>query len=144
MKNSTARAFYATEALRGGWSARQLDRQIASQFYERTALSKNTAAMLARGSEPRPGDEVDANDEVRDPAENPPVGLILCSEKNDALALARYALEGLPSKVLAREYRLALPDERRLAAEIEKTRQRFKARGLSTGPRTTAWRSRLR
>jgi len=59
------------------------------------------------------------------PGENPPVGLILCSEKN--VALARYALEGLRSKVLAREYRLALPAERRLAAEIEKTRERLEA-----------------
>jgi hypothetical protein len=27
--------FYETEALRGGWSVRQLDRQINSLFYER-------------------------------------------------------------------------------------------------------------
>ena len=60
------------------------------------------------------------------PGENPPVGLILCSEKNEAVA--RYALEGLPTKVLAREYRLALPDEKRLAAEIEKTRQHLEVR----------------
>ena len=60
------------------------------------------------------------------PGENPPVGLILCSEKNEAVA--RYALEGLPSKVITREYRLALPDEKRLAAEIEQTRQRLEAR----------------
>jgi hypothetical protein len=53
--------------------------------------------------------------------ENPPVGLILCAEKDDAIA--KYALEGLPNKVLAREYKLALPDEKRLVAEIEKTRE---------------------
>ena len=35
-----------SEALRGGWSVRQLDRQIGSRFYERTALSKNRASML--------------------------------------------------------------------------------------------------
>jgi hypothetical protein len=57
------------------------------------------------------------------PDENPPVGLILCAEKNDAVA--HYALEGLPSKVVAREYRLALPEEKKLAAEIEKTRKRL-------------------
>jgi predicted nuclease of restriction endonuclease-like (RecB) superfamily len=215
--------------LRGGWSVRQLDRQIASQFYERTALSRNKAAMLAKGSEAKPSDMLTADEEVRDPLvleflglkdeysendleealvrhlesfllelgsdfafigrqrrlrigdewyrvdllffhrrlrclvvidlkvgkfthadagqmhlylnyarehwtqpdENPPVGLILCSEKNDAVA--RYALEGLPSKVLAREYRLALPDEKRLAAEIEKTRHRLEARRAGDG-----------
>lgn len=40
VKGKEARAFYETEALRGGWSVRQLDRQIATQFYERTALSR--------------------------------------------------------------------------------------------------------
>ncbi|MCK5861775.1 MAG: DUF1016 domain-containing protein, partial [Candidatus Hydrogenedentes bacterium] len=45
VKNEQARCFYETEALRGGWSVRQLNRQIESQFYERTALSKNKAAM---------------------------------------------------------------------------------------------------
>ena len=68
------------------------------------------------------------------PAENPPVGLILCSEKNEAIA--RYALEGLPSKVLAREYRLALPAEKRLAAEIEQTRERLEARRPGSAART--------
>ena len=53
--------------------------------------------------------------------ENPPVGLILCSERNDALA--KYALDGLANKVLAREYRLVLPDEKQLVAEMEQTRQ---------------------
>ena len=49
VRNESARQFYETEALRGGWSVRQLDRQIGSQFYERTALSKNRAAMLTGG-----------------------------------------------------------------------------------------------
>ena len=57
---------------------------------------------------------------------NPPVGLILCSEPNDALA--KYALEGLPNKVLAREYRLALPEPKLLADEMEKTRERLESR----------------
>ena len=54
------------------------------------------------------------------PGENPPVGLILCAEKD--AAVARYALEGLPNKVLAAEYRTALPDEKTLAAEVRKAR----------------------
>ena len=58
--------------------------------------------------------------------ENPPVGLILCAEKDDAIA--KYALEGLPNKVLAREYKLAFPNEKRLAAEIEKTRELLERR----------------
>lgn len=230
-RSPEARDFYHAEALRGGWSVRQLDRQIASQFYERTALSRNKAAMFTKGAETKPGDALSADEEVRDPlvleflglkdeysendleealvhhlesfllelggefafigrqrrlrigdewyrvdllffhrrlrclvvidlkvgkfthadagqmhlylnyarahwiqpGENPPVGLILCSEKNDAVV--RYALEGLPSKVLAREYRLALPDEKRLAAEIERTRQRLESHHPGKGQR---------
>ena len=57
------------------------------------------------------------------PGENPPVGLILCASKGTALA--HYALEGLPNKVLAAEYRMALPDEEVLAAELDRTQQRL-------------------
>jgi hypothetical protein len=54
VRNKAARLFYETEALRCGWSVRQLDRQVSSQFYERTALSKNKAAMLENAETPEP------------------------------------------------------------------------------------------
>jgi hypothetical protein len=57
-RSPEARAFYETEALRGGWSVRQLDRQMSTLFYERTALSRNKAAMLRKGARPRPSDRV--------------------------------------------------------------------------------------
>ncbi len=60
--------------------------------------------------------------------ENPPVGLILCAQKDEAVA--RYALDGLPNKVMAAEYRTALPDEDVLASEIDRTRQAMDARGF--------------
>ena len=60
VQNSNARAFYEAEALRGGWSVRQLRRQIGSQFYERTALSKNKAGMLTKGTKARPEDAITA------------------------------------------------------------------------------------
>lgn len=217
VKNENARSFYESEALRGGWSVRQLDRQINSQFYEQTALSRNKAAMLRKGSKALPEDRILPEEEIKDPflleflglkdeysetdleealirhletfllelgndfcfagrqkrlrigeewyrvdllffhrrlrclvvidlkigkfthadagqmhlylnyarehwvheGENPPVGLILCARKDEAVA--RYALEGLPNKVLASEYRTVLPDEKELAAEIERT-----------------------
>jgi len=219
VRNENARAFYETEALRGGWSVRQLDRQINSQFYERTALSKNKAAMLKKAAKALPEDIVTPEQEIKDPyvleflglkdeysetdleealihhletfllelggdfcfvgrqkrlrigdewyrvdliffhrklrclviidlkigrfthadagqmhlylnyarehwtheGENPPVGLILCARKDEAVA--RYALEGLPNKVMAAEYRTALPDEKTLAAEIRRTQE---------------------
>ncbi len=224
VRNHEARRFYETEALRGGWTIRQLDRQIGTQFYERTALSRNKAAMLRRGKAQKAGDALTPEEEIKDPymleflglkdeysesdleaaliakiesfllelggdftfvgrqrrlrvgdtwyridllffhrrlrclviidlkldrfthadagqmhlylnyarqhwmleGENPPVGLVLCAEKDSAVA--RYALEGLPNKVLAAEYRTALPKERTLVAEIERTIQQFEAR----------------
>jgi hypothetical protein len=65
------------------------------------------------------------------PDENPPVGLILCAQKDHAVA--RYALEGLPNKVLAAEYRTALPDEKLLAEELERTRRILEARQQRAG-----------
>lgn len=67
IKNTQARAFYEIEALRGGWTIRQLDRQIQSQFYERTALSRDKAAMLRKGAQPQAGDAVTPDDEIKDP-----------------------------------------------------------------------------
>ena len=226
VKNVRARRFYESEALRGGWSVRQLDRQINSQFYERTALSKNKAAMLAKGQAGQDDAAVLPEAAIKDPFvlefldlkdeysesdledalihrletfllelgsdfcfigrqrrlrignewyrvdllfyhrrlrclviidlkvgrfthadagqmhlylnyarehwvqenENPPVGLILCAQKDDAVA--RYALDGLPNKVLAAEYRTALPDEALLAAEIARARDALRRRGL--------------
>ncbi|MDO8301660.1 MAG: PDDEXK nuclease domain-containing protein [Sedimentisphaerales bacterium] len=224
VQNEHARRFYETEAIRGGWSIPQLMRQIDSQFYERTALSKNKAAMLIKGQQSQPQDTITPEDEIKDPyvlefldlkdeysesdledalvrhlesfllelggdfcfvgrqkrlrigdewyrmdllffhrrlrslvvvdlkigkfthadagqmhlylnyvrehlmrdGENPPVGLILCAQKDEAVA--RYALEGLPNKVMAAEYRTILPDEMILANEIEQTRELFQSR----------------
>jgi len=218
-RSPEARAFYETEALRGGWSVRQLDRQMSTLFYERTALSRNKAAMLRKGARPRPSDHITPEEEIKHPlvleflglkdeyseteledalirhletfllelggdlafigrqrrlriggqwyrvdllfyhrtlrcllvidlktdpfthadagqmhlylnyarehwtrpGENPPVGLILCSEKDHAVA--RYALAGLDNKILSAEYRLALPSEKNLVAELEQTRR---------------------
>jgi len=67
VRNALAREFYGREALAGGWSVRQLDRQINSQFYERTVLSKNKSAMLLKGERAKPEDAVSADEEIRNP-----------------------------------------------------------------------------
>lgn len=67
------------------------------------------------------------------PGENPPVGLILCRSKEDAVV--KYVLEGLSNKVLASEYRTALPEEKLLAEALEKSRRRLGRRKGKLGPR---------
>ncbi len=67
VKNDLARQFYETEALRGGWSVKQLDRQIGSQFYERTALSRDKALMLTKGTRAKPQDYMAVEEQIKDP-----------------------------------------------------------------------------
>ena len=67
VRDAKAREFYEAEALRGGWTVRQLDRQIGSQFYQRTLLSRNKAAMLTKGAQPRPEDAITPEEELKDP-----------------------------------------------------------------------------
>lgn len=202
---------------------RQLERQIGSQFYTRTLMSRDKRAMLEKGAVAKPGDAVMPEEAIKDPyvlefldlkdeysesdledalihrledfllelggdftfvgrqrrlrigdswfrvdllffhrrlrclviidlkltelnhadvgqmhmycnyakehwtlpGENPPVGLILCARTN--AAIARYALDGLPNKVLAAEYHTVLPDEQLLADELAKTRREWEA-----------------
>ncbi len=58
--------------------------------------------------------------------ENPPVGLILCAEKDNAVA--KYALDRLPNKILTSECKLVLPDEEELVEELIKTRKMLESR----------------
>jgi predicted nuclease of restriction endonuclease-like (RecB) superfamily len=47
LDDSQQRSFYEVEALRGQWSVRELKRQIATQYYQRTGLSTDKAAVAA-------------------------------------------------------------------------------------------------
>lgn len=67
VRSPEARTFYEAEALRFGWSVRQLDRQIQSQFYERTALSRNKAALLEKVAHLEPGDAMTPEEAIKDP-----------------------------------------------------------------------------
>ena len=62
-----ARAFYEAEAVRGGWSVRQLDRQVGTQFYERAVRSKHPRTLLARGHAPQRSDAFSVEEAIRDP-----------------------------------------------------------------------------
>jgi predicted nuclease of restriction endonuclease-like (RecB) superfamily len=117
LKSNETRAFYETEALRGGWSVRQLQRQIDSQFYERTALSRDKAKMLTRGARARPDDALTADEEVKDPLVLEFLGLkdeYSESELEEALIrhLEHFLLElGNDFTFVARQRRLRIDDE---------------------------------
>jgi predicted nuclease of restriction endonuclease-like (RecB) superfamily len=112
-----ARDFYEAEALRGGWSVRQLDRQIATQFFERTQLSRNKAALIRRG---QPADSVESltpEEEIKDPFVLEFLGLKDEYSENaleEALIhrLEEFLLElGSDFAFLARQRRLRVGDE---------------------------------
>ena len=61
----TKRAFYELECIRGNWSVRELRRQIASLYYERSGLSKDKATLAALAQQGVERAEIALN--IRDP-----------------------------------------------------------------------------
>ena len=59
------RVFYEGECLRGNWSVRDLKRQIASLYFERTGLSKNKKKLAALAQKSLQGADTKLN--IRDP-----------------------------------------------------------------------------
>jgi predicted nuclease of restriction endonuclease-like (RecB) superfamily len=55
--------------------------------------------------------------EVNDSDDNPPVGIILCTEKDSITA--EYALGGLSNNIFASRYVLYIPDKEQLIAQVE-------------------------
>lgn len=52
IENPVKRAFYEMETIRGCWSVKELERQIASLYYERSGLSKNKEALSSLVQQP--------------------------------------------------------------------------------------------
>ncbi len=211
VSDQDARRHYEEEALRGGWSVRQLDRQISTLSFQRSRSEQantrpteesvdfemkdpfvleflglkdeyseadleealireleqfllelgNDFAFIARQKRLRVGTEwyrVDllffhrrlrsliivelklgkfthadagqmnlylnyAREHWTNPDENPPIGLVLCSE-HDA-AVAHYSLGNLGNQVVAREYQLVLPTEEQLVRRLEARRRQL-------------------
>lgn len=63
------------------------------------------------------------DDLMKQPDDNPTIGLILCSEKNEAIA--KYSVLNDAKQVFASKYKLTLPTEEELQLELEKERYRL-------------------
>lgn len=61
--------------------------------------------------------------EVNDPDDNPPIGIILCTDKN--AVGAEYALGGLSNNIFASRYVLYMPDKEQLIAQVEAVLDRW-------------------
>ena len=59
------RDFYEEEAMRAGWSVRQLERQIDAMLFERVALSRKKASLLGKAE--REGETAIPEEAIKDP-----------------------------------------------------------------------------
>ena len=55
--------------------------------------------------------------EVNEPDDNPPIGIILCTDKTNVEA--EYALGGLSNNIFASRYVLYIPDKEQLIQQVE-------------------------
>ncbi len=78
------RAFYEIECLNGNWSKRQLQRQIGSLLYERTALSTDKTAVIERARRQSENAPANMTDLIRDPYVLEFVGLAECSRYTES------------------------------------------------------------
>lgn len=60
-------------------------------------------------------------EQLKSPEDNPTIGLILCSDKDDAIA--HYSVLKENQKLFASRYKLVLPNEKELQREIERERR---------------------
>jgi hypothetical protein len=67
-----------------------------------------------------------AREHLKLPDEADPIGIILCTDKDDAVV--KYATGGIRTRVFASKYLTSLPDEETLRREILATRQAIEAR----------------
>ena len=221
IENPVKRAFYEMETIRGCWSVKELERQIASLYYERSGLSKNKEALSALVQQQatllQPKDVINTpvtleflglneralvteNDleqsildnlqrfllemghgfcfearqkrilidedyffadlvfyhrilkchvivelkidkfrheyasqlnmylnyfkaEVMQPDDNPPIGILLCTEKGDTLV--KYATAGLDPNIFVQKYMIELPSEEEIKAFIDSSNNVF-------------------
>src|SRR4029077_6756668 len=61
--------------------------------------------------------------ELTAPDENPPIGIVLCTDKSEAVV--RYTLPEGNKQIFASRYKLYLPSEEELAAELKRERQQI-------------------
>jgi len=65
-------------------------------------------------------------DKYKVEGDNPTIGLILCSEKNEAVA--RYSVLSEGKRLFASKYKLVLPNEEQLRRELERERRLLEER----------------
>lgn len=68
--------------------------------------------------------------EINDPDDNPPIGIILCTDKDSVTA--EYALGGLSNNIFASRYVLYMPNKEQLIAQVEAVLDKWHDKGEKT------------
>ena len=139
LPDETQRRFYEIECIRGNWSVRELRRQIASLYHQRSGLSKNKtklAAIAHAGAETLQPAQI-----IRDPyifeflgqlnayvayykkhemtlGDQSPVGILLCTRKNEALV--EFALGDLSNQLFVSRYAVEMPKKQDMERFLKK------------------------
>ena len=156
------RDFYLNECRQSGWTARQLDRQIHSFFYERllaTQIEHRSEIESEGGThyyidlvfynyilkcfvviDLKTGSltyqdvgQLDFyvrlfNDKIKQTDDNPTIGIILCTGKDESIA--KYSVLADNENLFASKYKLYLPTEEELQAELQREREIIERRLL--------------
>lgn len=120
VENEQARQWYMNEAADGAWSTRQLDRQIATLYYERLLASKEKDSVISEAKEKM--GQMDSYIRMfealyRNEDDNPTLGIILCSQKSEAIV--KYSVLSEGKQIFASRYKLYLPTEEEFKQLLE-------------------------
>ena len=134
VSDSNARMFYVDEAAKAGWSTRQLERQINTQYYNRILASRDKESVAAEIQTTVPidlkTDDLTHQDigqmqmyvnyytrNMMNEGDNPPIGILLCADKSDTLV--KYTLPEENSQIYASKYLSYMPTEEELKRELK-------------------------
>lgn len=152
IKEQDKRAYYQKECVECAWSVRQLERQINSFYYERILATgeakraevKDEIQVLEPDTDPKyilkcfvvvelkthkltyqDVGQLDFyvryfEENIKTEGDNPTLGLILCSEKNESMV--KYSVLNENQQLFASKYKLYIPTEEELKAELERER----------------------
>ena len=123
VEKPTARTWYMQEAADRNWSTRALQRQINSLYYDRLRMSADTTPGRKEGQEKTTALAPSPRDFIKDPEDNPTVGIILCTDKDQTVV--KYSILEESQHLFAAKYQMVLPTEEELQRELERERDLF-------------------
>jgi DUF1016 N-terminal domain/YhcG PDDEXK nuclease domain len=130
VENPEARQFYEQETIECGWDKRTLERHIHSHYYERLLKCYLLIDLKMGELSHQDVGQMDGYVRMFDDLftagdDNPTIGLILCTKKNDTVA--KYSVLKDRKQIFASKYMLYLPSIEELTVELARERRLIEA-----------------